>query len=394
MRILKISYEYPPLGGGGARVVFGLSRELVRLGHEIDIVTMGYEGLNSLERLNGITVHRLRPTRRDNIVCHTSEMIRHELQAIPFIHRLIRRNSYDLNHSHFIFPDGLSALAMKMMTGLRYIITAHGSDVPNYNPDRFTIEHKSLAYMWRLVVGNADCVVCPSEHLRSLVLAKRKSTRTCVIPNGMDLEKFNPGRQKRPQMLVVTRMLRRKGVQNLLKAVKDWDLPYEIHIVGDGPYLPKLRELAVGSAARIRFWGWLENDSKELKDLYETSSTFVFLSSSENFPINLLEAMASGMSIVTNAASGCEEVVGDSALKVDPTSPEQVRNALSYLLGNQNLSRELGRQARMRFEDRFTWPAIAAQYDSLYQELAHSSQRQRHVFLQRDRNQSIREKVP
>ena len=373
MRILTLSYEYPPLGGGGAKVVLGLSRELVRLGHQVDVVTMGYAGLAPHDSASGITVHRLRPVRGDTIVCHTSEMLRHELRALPFALRLIRRNQYDLNHSHFIFPDGGCALALRKMTGLPYIITAHGSDVPGYNPDRFINQHKVLAPLWHAVVGNAERIVCPSQHLRSLVLARRQAADTCVIPNGLDPGKFDPNREKEPRILVVTRMLRRKGVQKLIKAVKTWDLPYEINIVGDGPYLPKLRELAAGASARINFLGWLENDSQELKDLYETSRVFVFLSTDENCPISLLEAMAAGMAIVTNPRTGSGEVVGDCAVKVDPDAPGDIRDALIRLIGTPELSDELGRRARQRFVHHFTWRAVAAQYDSLYRELVMGS---------------------
>ena len=81
-------------------------------------------------------------------------MVRHELRGFPFALRLIKENHYDFNHTHFIFPDGLSALAVQKFTGLPYIITAHGSDVPSYNPDRFINEHKILAPMWQVIVGN------------------------------------------------------------------------------------------------------------------------------------------------------------------------------------------------------------------------------------------------
>jgi len=45
MRILLLSYEFPPIGGGGARVVVGLAKELVDLGHDVDLVTMGFRDL-------------------------------------------------------------------------------------------------------------------------------------------------------------------------------------------------------------------------------------------------------------------------------------------------------------------------------------------------------------
>lgn len=159
MRILTLSYEYPPLGGGGAKVVFGLSRELARLGHEIDIVTMGYGDLPSREEAEGVTIHRLRQTRRDNKICHTTEMIRHELWTLPAALRLIKHNNYDFNHSHFIFPDGACALAAQKITGLPYLLTVHGSDVPNYNPDRFILQHKILRPIWQSVVGSARRLV-------------------------------------------------------------------------------------------------------------------------------------------------------------------------------------------------------------------------------------------
>jgi glycosyltransferase involved in cell wall biosynthesis len=80
--------------------------------------------------------------------------------------------------------------------------------------------------------------------------------------------------------------------------------------------------------------------------------------------------MAAGMAIVTNPATGCGEVVGDCALQVDPEIPEDIRGALIELISNPDLSEELGHRARKRFEHHFTWRAVAAQYDSLYREIA------------------------
>ena len=59
MRILMLSYEFPPLGGGGAKVVYGLSQELVRVGHAVDLVTMGFKGLPGYEKVNGVHVYRV-----------------------------------------------------------------------------------------------------------------------------------------------------------------------------------------------------------------------------------------------------------------------------------------------------------------------------------------------
>ncbi|MEN8260810.1 MAG: glycosyltransferase family 4 protein [Pseudomonadota bacterium] len=372
MRILMLCFEYPPLGGGGSKVVNGLSRELARFGHEIDIVTMGYRGLPKHEHFDGVNIYRLRPVRRDKSVCHTIEMAMHDLLAVPFVVKLINRKQYDLNHTHFIFPDGLTALLAHKLTGLPYIITAHGSDVPGYNPDRFTYQHKLFAPMWHVIVRNSRKIICPSENLRSLVVARRKTVGTCIIPNALDPLKFSHRCEKHTRVLIVTRMFQRKGVQKILKVLETTDFPFEFNIVGDGPYLETLRRIAAKLNTSIKFWGWLDNDSRELKDLYETSSIFIFLSSSENFPINLLEAMAAGMAIITNSESGCSEVVGNAALKVNPEDANDIRDSLLKLSNDPKLCKELGMQARQRFENHFTWSNVAQQHDRLYREIAKS----------------------
>ncbi|MDW8146136.1 MAG: glycosyltransferase [Roseiflexaceae bacterium] len=55
---------------------------------------------------------------------------------------LTRRWRYDVVHAHFIVPTGILAAAVRRISGLPLVITAHGSDVPGYNPDRFTRGHR------------------------------------------------------------------------------------------------------------------------------------------------------------------------------------------------------------------------------------------------------------
>ena len=56
MRILMLSYEFPPLGSGGTKVVYGLSRELVRLGHDVDLVTMWFRGVTRFEEVERVNL--------------------------------------------------------------------------------------------------------------------------------------------------------------------------------------------------------------------------------------------------------------------------------------------------------------------------------------------------
>jgi glycosyltransferase involved in cell wall biosynthesis len=368
MKVLMISYEFPPLGGGGAKVVHGLTNELVRLGHEVDIVTMGFRGLPKHEKMNSANIYRVSCLRANELICSTHEMVSYALSAIPFALRLIKSKHYDINHTHFILPDGLVSYLLKKITKLPYIITAHGSDVPGYNPDRFRIEHKILSPLWKMIVNDADQLVCLSEYLKSLVSKHYSGDKILVIPNGIDIDRFSPIRKKQKRILIVSRMFERKGIQYFLKAFDGLELDHEINIVGDGPYLQTLKQMIDCHSKKIKFWGWLEHTSRELRDLYETSSIFVFPSESENFPIVLLEAMSAGLAIITTKDTGCEEVVGNCAILVERKSPLSIKKGLQSLLNDPDKCSKLGQDARKRLEDNFSWNKIAIKYVDLYQD--------------------------
>lgn len=365
MRILVINYEFPPLGGGAGSVCYYLARELVERGAELDVVTMGFRGLRKFEVIDGINVYRVPCLRSKEAICHTHEMISYALSAIPAAIRLIRRNKYDVNHTHFIFPSSLTSYVLKKFTGLPYIVTSHGSDVPGYNPDRFKIEHKFLRPFWKAFVKNASAITSPSQSLKDLILSHYGGTPVEVIPNAIDGSVFRP-KQKKKTILMVSRLLPRKGFQFVLEALAGVDTDYTVVVVGDGPYAGHLKNLAREKELNVRFPGWLDNNSAELRELYETSSIFALPSEMENFSIALVEAMASGMAVLTSDAGGCPEVVGDAALSVKPGDVAAIRENLTRLMGDDGLREELGRAARKRVEENFTWPVVTRKYEEVF----------------------------
>lgn len=372
MKLLVVCYEFPPLGGGGSRVVHGLSRELAGRGHEIDVVSMGRAGLPRFEEREGVRVHRVPCLRRNLHVCTVGEAASYLLPAAARLRHLVRRHRHDLIHAHFIFPDGFVAWVARAGLGLPYLITAHGTDVPGYNPYRLRAAHAVLRPVWRRTLRGAAAVVCQSRLLRSLVLARAPDVMPRLIPNGFDPRRLRPRppAERARRVLVVSRLLPRKGVQHVVEAFRELPRDHTLEIVGDGPFLPDLRRQATGLGERVRLRGWLDNGSEELRALYETSRVFVLPSEAENFPVVLLEAMAAGLPIVTTAGTGCAEVVGDAALLVPPRDPEAIRAALRRLLMDAELRERLGAAARRRLERRFAWDAVARQYEALYAEIA------------------------
>jgi glycosyltransferase involved in cell wall biosynthesis len=366
LNILKTSYEYPPLGGGGAKVVYGIATRLVARGNNVDLVTMGFRGLQATQNVDGVNVQRISKTRLRVSTCSFIEMLPYVLLAPLYLIKQCRAKRYLVNHTHFIFPGGVISYVVKRFTGLRYVITAHGSDVPNYNPNRFRLLHRLLRPMWRSIVADADLILCPSQSIEELVKAAAPKARTHIIPNAIDIDKFKP-RDKNPRsLLLVTRMFERKGVQYTLRALAQMPGQFDVNIVGDGPYLPTLKSLAKELGVDARFWGHVDNDSQELKDLYETAAIFVFTSEAENFPIVLLEAMIAGAAIVTSSGTGCAEVVAESGLLVPVRDPQAIKQAVMQLVQSPQLARELGSAARERVIARFSWDRVIDQHLEVY----------------------------
>ena len=375
MKILMLNYEFPPLGGGASPSSYEYARELVSLGHEVDVVTMRHVGLPKFEVVDGISLYRVPCLRGRKDSCRTYEMASYIVGALPLVLRLTRARKYDLNHTHFVIPTGILSVLLKRLTNLPYVITAHGSDVPGYNPDRFKGEHKLIRPIWKWVINGASLVVSPTEYLKQLILQHHPQANIRVISHGFDHERFRTDQEKDRKVLVVTRMLKRKGVQYFLEALRGVDLDgYQVDIVGDGPYLPELMNMAREYRLKVHFWGWLDNDSAQLKELYERSSVFVFTSEAENFPIVLLEAMSAGHAIITVDGTGCPEVVGNDALLVPQRSPEAIREALLKLTGDPKLRKRLGARARTRVESNFAWSKIVQEYLAVYRGMGAGTQ--------------------
>lgn len=367
MKILQLCYEFPPIGGGASRVVDGLSRELARRGHEVHVVTMAFRGRPRTEVTEGVAIHRIPCLRLTEARCSLPEAALYLLAAPPELRRLAAEHDFDINHTHFVLPDGILAEALAADVGLPYIVTTHGSDVPGYNPHRLRLAHALARRRWQRVARGAAALVCPSESLQEQVRRRDPTLSTTVIPYGFESGRYSGAGERKRRILVVTRLLRRKGIQYLLEALRGLALEHDVHVVGAGLMLRPLRRAARRTRTRVVFHGWLDNRSAELDALYESSDIFVLPSERENFPVALMEAMAAGMAVITTEGTGCAEVVGDTAVLVPPRSAPALRAAILELTADPERCRRLGSAARERVERHLSWTSVADRYLELYE---------------------------
>ncbi len=365
MRILLLNYEFPPLGGGSSSVSYEIGKRYIARGHTVDVVTMGFDDLPSPETVDGMTVYRVPCLRRSIEISRLHEMASYVYSANRFLSKHLAHTSFDVNHTHFLLPTGLVARSMKLKFGLPYIVSVHGSDVPGYNPDRFRLAHRFTRPMLMRVGNDASRIVTMSDFLANLIrenVHDYSSEHLIRIPNGIDSEKFRPGNKKKI-ILSTGRLLRRKGFQHLIRAVSDKDIGYEVHICGDGPMHEELRHAAALSRTRVVLHGWLDNQSDLYKDLLGTASIYVLASEGENSSIALLEGMSTGCATITTKVTGCPETLGNAGLLVRPANPDDLKQAISSIVGDDQLRLSLQRRAVERVQAMFDWNLIVQNYE-------------------------------
>ena len=193
LKILMLNYEFPPLGGGASPVSYEIAKGYVKLGHEVDVVTMGYSELPENEIKDGINIYRVKCMRKKKEICQPWEQLSYINSAKKFLRVHMKTHSYDINHTHFIIPTGVLALWMKKKYGLSYIVTSHGSDVLGYNNKRaFKYLYPLLKGKWKKIIKEAKFVTTPSQFLQGKIKEITNYGNFIVIYNGIDEGKFKP----------------------------------------------------------------------------------------------------------------------------------------------------------------------------------------------------------
>jgi glycosyltransferase involved in cell wall biosynthesis len=104
---------------------------------------------------------------------------------------------------------------------------------------------------------------------------------------------------------------------------------------------------------------------EKLADLYRSASIFLFPSIHEGFGLPILEAMASGVPVITSRGTSCEEISGGRAQLVDPRSISGIARAMERLVADASLRRRLSVEG-VAYSRRFTWEKAAAGYAEVF----------------------------
>ncbi len=220
---------------------------------------------------------------------------------------------FDLIDSHYLYPDGVVAVALGRRFGLPVVMTARGSDVTQL-PD-FAVPRRMI----RGAMAAADAMIAVSAGLKQAMIALGATADAItVLRNGVDLAQFTPPPDRAaaratlgldgPTLLSVGHLIERKGHHHAIGALAQ--LPgWRLLIAGEGPERARLEALSgrLGVADRVKLLG--ARPHAALGAVYGAADVLVLASSREGWANVLLEAMACGTPVVASDIPGNGEVV-------------------------------------------------------------------------------------
>ena len=302
-------------------------------------------------------------------------VVRRFFQA-AYLAYLLRREPVEHLHAHFATAPTLLAMFASELTGIPYTFTAHARDI-------YVDTQRKLL---RRQIEQARAVVTVSQYNREYLkeqICPSSSGKVHCIYNGLDLADFgfqlprtvDPGL---PVILSVARLIPKKGLEDLIEAaaiLMQLGRAFRVEIIGNGPLRNDLenRVKQLGLSECVEFRGPQPQES--VSSAYQRASIFALPcvvtedGDRDGIPTVVLEAMASGVPVVSTPISGIPELIESSrdGLLVPPNSPLLLAEALDRLLDDSQLRDRLAQAARAKIESRFLVERSSSQLLRLFQ---------------------------
>jgi glycosyltransferase involved in cell wall biosynthesis len=403
LRVALLSYRSKAYCGGQGVYVRHLSRELVALGHTVEVFSgPPYPDLDPgpvLREVPSLDLYRdedpFRTPRRDEYrdwvdVLETATMwtggfpepLTFSLRALRLLRE--RRADFDVVHDNQGLGYGLLGvprLGLPLVTSIHHPISVDrkieldsARGLTRLSKRRWYGFVRMQARVARRA-AQAGPVITVSESSRQDIYRdfRLRPGSVDIIPLGVDTRLFHPrGTPRVPGRIVAVASADSpvKGLSVLLRSVAKVATERDVRLtvvgkpVAGGPTMRLVAELSL--ADRVRFVSGLSDE--DLATLLASAEIAVVPSLYEGFSLPAVEHMASGTPLVASRAGALPEVTGDAAVLVTPGDPEELAAALRRLHDHPAEREQLSGRAWRRIQQRFAWPAVAQATADRYQQ--------------------------
>ncbi len=389
MKVLVIGSVYPRFESDNEVPWLRKSIETLKKENvEVEVLAPSYKGLRS-HSIDGVPVHRFRYAPKNlEILTHDegapTKMAKHpsmQLLAIPYCIsgffkciQLAHQKRFDIIHAHWPFPHALIALGASRLFKIPLVLNFHGAEL------LLIRKKKWIRPIMKFIIGRAQAIFANSRFTAQKISALRPAHiewspyGSPIRFDGTPTVHPHTGRYK---ILFVGRHIERKGIEYLIRAAQRLDpAHFEVRIVGKGDLTPALQKLAAELAPQtVTFTGPLSPE--DLRREYVNANCFVLPAivdskgDTEGLGVVLIEAMQSGLSVVTSNVGGIPDVVidGETGILVPEKDPEALARAFQSLEKDPSLEARLVEGANRRIRECFDWKKIAERQIAVYQRL-------------------------
>ena len=383
MRILFCSRRYFPAISGMSVYAENMLGQLVAAGHDVTMVSQyradpvgtGIYGGGPPPPVEGVRVIGRRSLGEEEggdferDIEDMLETIRAEHAERPF----------DILHAQYGYPNGWTVLRAGRELGVPTVVSIQGGDGHWVGSCCETHRQAMLR-----VLHNSNAVLIGCESFAHEVVERLAVDRSLftIVPGAVDVGRFTPppgfvpGRAHDPvRLLYHGRVDRRKGVLDMLDAVaelRDQDVRCAVTISGIGPDLEasrqRTKELQLEGA--VRFSGYAGYDTAPA--IYHGQDAFISPTYAEGFSNTVLEAMASGLPIVSCDAVGVRDCLraDENALLVQPGDITALAAALRRIIEDAALRTRLAKTALEECRRTYSWDAVGRQIMSVYADVS------------------------
>lgn len=349
--------------------------------YDVTVLVPMAPGAEVEEEMEGVKVRRFHyfPIRKWETLCYPGAIVprikekKIRIFLVPFLLLSLKSSlkkwskTVDIVHAHWIIPQGIMQAGIK---GTPYIVTGHGGDVTSLNVP-------IIKNMKKKCLSRAKATVGVSGYICEKMKEIYEDAEPTMISMGCDLSKFSPDNKrdgvfdkKEKNILFVGRLAEKKGVTYLIEAMKKVD--GKLFIVGKGPLEESLKEQAKEQGDKIVFLG--PKSHEELPELLASADLFVAPSvvakdgDQEGLPVSIMEAMASGIPVVSGISGGTKDIVidGINGFFLDATNVEQLADRVNTILKDKELSDRMREEAYKTAEN-YSYKSIAKKHYELIQ---------------------------
>ena len=287
---------------------------------------------------------------------------------------------FDLLHAQYGYPTGFAALEASRILGVPNVVSIQGGD-GHWVGVGCCATHRDAM---RIVLENANEILIGSKSFAAEVEENHRVdvSRFTIVTGAVDTNRFAPRDdwragafidEKRPRILYHGRVDRRKGALDLLEAfielLKETETKPKLIYSGIGPDFEPVNERIneLNLSANVKMLGYV--DYENVPEIYRKADVFASPTYAEGFSNTILEAMASGLPIISTRAVGVVDCLrdGDNGLLVEIGDIEELKNALRQILEDQNLRAKLAQNALEECRSVYSWGKIGRQIIEIYE---------------------------